>query len=74
MNEPRLILADEPTGDLDEETEGEILEIFRKINAEGVTILIVTHSPAVASQAEKQLRMHKGHLSAEPVESGKGLE
>ncbi len=65
MNEPRLILADEPTGDLDEETEADILEIFRRINGEGVTIVIVTHSRAVASQAERALRMHRGHLSEE---------
>ncbi len=65
MNEPKLILADEPTGDLDEDTEADILDIFRKINAEGVTIVIVTHSRAVASQAERALRMHRGHLSEE---------
>jgi putative ABC transport system ATP-binding protein/lipoprotein-releasing system ATP-binding protein len=63
MNEPRLILADEPTGDLDEDTEADILDIFHKINSEGVTIVLVTHSRAVASQAERALRMHRGHLS-----------
>lgn len=68
MNEPPLILADEPTGDLDEETEGEILDILRKINAGGATILLVTHSRAVASQAEYELRMDKGHLSEKPAE------
>lgn len=65
MNQPEIILADEPTGDLDEETEADILETFRKINAEGVTIVIVTHSRAVASQAQRLLRMHRGHLSEE---------
>jgi ABC-type lipoprotein export system ATPase subunit len=69
MNEPRLILADEPTGDLDEDTESEILEIFKKINAEGVTIVIVTHSRAVASQAQLALKMSKGHLSETAVDS-----
>ena len=63
MNEPKLILADEPTGDLDEDTEADILDIFKKINSEGVTIVIVTHSRPVASQAERALRMHRGHLS-----------
>lgn len=63
MNKPRLILADEPTGDLDEDTEADILEIFKRMNAEGVTIVIVTHSRAVASQAQRILRMHRGHLS-----------
>ena len=63
MNQPRLILADEPTGDLDEDTESDILEIFRRINGEGVTIVIVTHSRVVASQAQRTLRMHRGLLS-----------
>jgi len=67
MNEPRLILADEPTGDLDEDTEADILEIFKRINGEGVTIVIVTHSRAVASQAQRMLRMHRGVLSEEAV-------
>jgi len=65
MNKPRLILADEPTGDLDEDTEADILDIFQKINSEGVTIVIVTHSRAVASQAQRMLRMHRGLLSEE---------
>lgn len=65
MNEPRLILADEPTGDLDEDTEADILDILKRINGEGVTIVIVTHSRAVASQAERALRMHRGLLSEE---------
>ena len=65
MNEPKLILADEPTGDLDEETEADILDIFRKINDGGVTIVIVTHSRAVAAQAQRTLRMDHGHLSEE---------
>lgn len=66
MNEPEIILADEPTGDLDEETEADILDIFRTINEKGVTIVIVTHSRVVAAQAKRVLRMNKGHL----VENG----
>lgn len=65
MNKPEIILADEPTGDLDEDTEADILEIFNNINAEGVTIVIVTHSRAVAAQAQRVLRMNRGHLSEE---------
>ncbi|MHB8160444.1 MAG: ABC transporter ATP-binding protein [Thermoleophilia bacterium] len=65
MNEPKLILADEPTGDLDEDTEADILDIFRKINSQGVTIVIVTHSRTLASQAERKLRMHRGHITEE---------
>jgi putative ABC transport system ATP-binding protein/lipoprotein-releasing system ATP-binding protein len=65
MKEPRLILADEPTGDLDEDTEADILDILKRINGEGVTIVLVTHSRAVASQAQRALRMHRGLLSEE---------
>jgi putative ABC transport system ATP-binding protein/lipoprotein-releasing system ATP-binding protein len=63
MNEPEIVLADEPTGDLDEDTEADILDILRKVNETGVTIAIVTHSRVVASQAKRLLRMTKGHLS-----------
>ncbi|MHB9052631.1 MAG: ABC transporter ATP-binding protein [Thermoleophilia bacterium] len=63
MNEPKLILADEPTGDLDEDTEADILEIFKRINSEGITIIIATHSRAVASQTQRALRMNRGHLA-----------
>ncbi len=65
VNEPEIILADEPTGDLDEDIEADILEIFKKINAGGTTIVIVSHSWAVASQAQRTLRMRRGHLSEE---------
>lgn len=65
MNKPDIVLADEPTGDLDEETEADILEVFQKINAGGTTVVIVTHSRVVASRAQRVLRMHRGHLSEE---------
>ena len=65
VNEPEIILADEPTGDLDEDIEADILEVFKKINAGGTTIVIVSHSRAVASQAQRTLRMRRGHLSEE---------
>lgn len=63
MNQPEIILADEPTGGLDEDTEADILDIFQHVNGTGVTIVIVTHSRVVASQARRVLRMTKGHLT-----------
>jgi ABC-type lipoprotein export system ATPase subunit len=45
MNSPGLIIADEPTGDLDSETEYEVMELFRSLNSEGKTIIMVTHNP-----------------------------
>jgi len=64
INEPEIILADEPTGDLDEETEAEIMELFRRTNQEqGITFMIVTHSTELAKRTSRQLRMKDGVLA-----------
>ncbi|TAL22245.1 MAG: ABC transporter ATP-binding protein [Nitrospirae bacterium] len=61
MNAPEVILADEPTGDLDEETEAEIMELFKKLNREqNVTFIFITHNLDLARQAQKQIRMTHG--------------
>ena len=52
LNDPEIILADEPTGDLDEATEKEILAIFKKFNALGTTFLVVTHNRDLALSQE----------------------
>lgn len=66
MNDPEVVLADEPTGDLDEETEAEIVELFHRINDEqGVTLVIVTHSSDIARRCKKQYRMSRGILEEE---------
>ncbi len=63
INTPKVILADEPTGDLDEETEKEIISIFNRMNADDkVTFIIVTHNTELAGQAKRQLRMSNGVL------------
>jgi putative ABC transport system ATP-binding protein/lipoprotein-releasing system ATP-binding protein len=63
INEPEVILADEPTGDLDEETEAEIMAFFEKINKEKkVTMIMVTHSTEIALRAAKRYRMKQGFL------------
>jgi len=63
INEPDIILADEPTGDLDEETEAEIMTLFKDINEKkGVTIILITHNMELAGQAKKHLRMNQGKL------------
>lgn len=63
INNPEIILADEPTGDLDEQTEAEIIEFFRRMNKEkGITFIVVTHNTAVASASDKMLRMSAGRL------------
>lgn len=66
INDPEIILADEPTGDLDEETEKEIIELFRKMNQEkGITFIMVTHNSEIAKAAQRKLRMKNGLLIEE---------
>ncbi len=60
---PSLILADEPTGNLDSHTSDEILEIFLALNAEGNTIALITHNDALAAQAERSIRIFDGRVS-----------
>ncbi len=61
INEPKLILADEPTGSLDEETEKVILNIFKKINQEGKTFILVTHDETVSSICERVIEIKNGY-------------
>lgn len=64
INKPDIILADEPTGDLDEETEKEVIDLFHTMNREkAITFVIVTHNKDIALQAKKQFRMTNGILS-----------
>ncbi|MEW6108932.1 MAG: ABC transporter ATP-binding protein [Nitrospirota bacterium] len=63
MNDPEVILADEPTGDLDEETEAEIMRLFKRLNEEKqITFILITHSLDLAGQARRQLRMSQGRM------------
>ncbi len=64
INRPDIVLADEPTGDLDEETEAEIISLFDKMNKEAkTTFVIVTHNKEIASRAGRQLKMANGIVS-----------
>ena len=61
INEPRIVLADEPTGELDEETESSIMDFLQEVNRAGaVTIVMVTHSSELAVRAARRLRMKHG--------------
>ena len=62
INDPAILLADEPTGDLDIDTEKEIMELFRKINREGKTVLVVTHNPDLSVYSDRIFRMEKGSI------------
>jgi len=65
VNEPDLILADEPTGNLDAQSASEVLEVLRRLNADGRTIVLVTHDPAVAAWARRVVRLDGGRVAAD---------
>jgi len=71
INDPTLILADEATGNLDSQTALEILELFDELNAEGKTILLVTHEPEIGERAGHILRLKDGHIDSRRS-NGKG--
>lgn len=62
VNQPQLILADEPTGNLDSHTSEEIMRLFGELNAEGITIVLVTHEPDIAAHAKRQVRFLDGQI------------
>jgi putative ABC transport system ATP-binding protein len=62
VNNPTLILADEPTGNLDSVSTAEIISIFRQLNRDGITVVIVTHEADIASQAQRTIRLHDGEV------------
>ena len=63
VNDPELILADEPTGALDSKTSGEIMDLFRMLNDEGRTIIVVTHDPKLANFGRRLVRIEDGAIS-----------
>jgi putative ABC transport system ATP-binding protein len=63
INNPKLILADEPTGNLDEANEAVVLTLLRELNEAGHTILVVTHSQAIGNLADRRIELEHGRLS-----------
>ena len=68
VNAPRVVLADEPTGNLDSHTSEEIMRLFGELNAEGITVVLVTHEADIAAHARRQVRFRDGRIvSDEPT-------
>jgi putative ABC transport system ATP-binding protein len=68
--QPRVLLCDEPTGNLDAATGGEIIELFRTLNQEGLTVLAVTHEERVSAAASRVLRLRDGKMWDERLAAG----
>ena len=73
INQPKLILADEPTGNLDEANEALVIDIFRALHNAGHTILMVTHDPDIARQAGRRIELAHGHLSLDTTQTDAGI-
>jgi len=71
VNSPAIILADEPTGNLDSRTSDEIMDIFRGLNEAGITILMVTHEEDIAAYAKRLIRFKDGRVVADEAISGR---
>ena len=67
INYPEIILADEPTGNLDEKNEETVVDLFHKLHNDGTTLIVVTHDPEVAEVAQRTLVLRDGKLSKEIV-------
>ncbi len=67
INQPKLILADEPTGNLDEANEQIVLGLLRKLHSERHTILMVTHAPQIGALADRRIDLHHGRLAPAPA-------
>jgi putative ABC transport system ATP-binding protein len=67
INQPKLILADEPTGNLDESNEQIVLRLLQELHSEGHTILMVTHAPEIGALADRRIDLHHGRLAAAPA-------
>ena len=66
-NQPKLLLADEPTGAVDSRTSQHIMEVFRELNRQGLTIIIVTHDPQLQKQVSRAVSIRDGKISSERV-------
>ncbi|HEY2569707.1 MAG TPA: ABC transporter ATP-binding protein [Candidatus Udaeobacter sp.] len=79
INQPEVLLADEPTGNLDSRTSVEIITIFQQLNERGITVIMVTHEPDIAAYAKRNVMMRDGvilddHLVSQPTNAASQLQ
>ena len=74
INHPEIILADQPTGNLDEANENIVIETFRRLHEEGATLIVVTHDPEVAEVAQRTVVLNHGKLDREIINENFGKE
>jgi putative ABC transport system ATP-binding protein len=78
VNNPKMLLADEPTGALDSRTSVELMALFQELNHDGTTVVVVTHEPDIAAYANRLIRFRDGHVLSDkrqtPVDARKELE
>ena len=67
VNNPKLLLADEPAGALDSKSGAQVMELFQKLNDEGVTVLMITHDPDIAAHAKRVVMIRDGELKEKEV-------
>jgi putative ABC transport system ATP-binding protein len=67
VNDPSIVLADEPTGNLDSRTSVEVMEIFQKLNEQGITIILVTHEPDIATFAKRHIVFRDGKIKTDKI-------
>ena len=62
VNKPKVILADEPTGNLDTKSSADIMGIFHQLHQDGITVILITHEADIAAQAQRTIRLQDGRI------------
>ncbi len=74
INHPEIVLADEPTGNLDEANENIVLDLFKQLHEEGTTLIVVTHDPEVGDVAQRVIRLEHGKITHDELNANFGKE
>jgi putative ABC transport system ATP-binding protein len=70
VNEPSILLADEPTGNLDSSTSAEIMAVFEELHTQGQTVIMVTHEADIAAHAERVVVLRDGRVESDRIQAG----